>query len=104
MIRRSGIFLLLLLISSLSLFGQEKRALLIGIGKYAPETGWHQIGGNWYYLWTALGSESTLTSYDENGKVTSTTTKTEYWGGYSSKCWVDCYWIGADGICFNSCG
>lgn len=66
---------------------------------YAAETGWHQIGGNWYYLWTALGSESTSTSYDENGKVTSTTTKTEYWGGYSSKCWVDGYWIGADGIC-----
>ena len=46
MIRRSGIFLLLLLISSLSLFGQEKRALLIGIGKYAPETGWNQIHGD----------------------------------------------------------
>ena len=43
---RLGIFLLTLLISSLSLFAQEKRALLIGIGKYAPETGWHQIHGD----------------------------------------------------------
>lgn len=43
---RLGIFLLTLLISCLSLSGQEKRALLIGIGKYAPETGWHHIHGD----------------------------------------------------------
>ncbi len=44
--RLTGIFLLLTIISGSSLFGQEKRALLIGIGEYAPETGWHQIHGD----------------------------------------------------------
>ena len=44
--RLTGILLLLFLLSSYSLFGQEKRALLIGVGEYAPETGWHQIHGD----------------------------------------------------------
>ena len=43
--RLLGIFLFLIIMSS-SLFAQEKRALLIGIGEYAPETGWHQIHGD----------------------------------------------------------
>ena len=44
--RLPGIFLLLLIMSCYSLLGQEKRALLIGVGEYAPETGWHQIHGD----------------------------------------------------------
>ena len=32
--------------SNLTLLAQERRALLIGIGKYAQETGWHQIHGD----------------------------------------------------------
>ena len=43
--RLLDIFLFLIIMSS-SLFAQEKRALLIGIGEYAPETGWHQIHGD----------------------------------------------------------
>ncbi len=44
--RLPGIFLLLMIMSCYSLPGQEKRALLIGVGEYAPETGWHQIHGD----------------------------------------------------------
>ena len=44
--RFAGVILSVLLIGSISLSAQEKRALLIGIGQYAPETGWHQIHGD----------------------------------------------------------
>lgn len=34
------------MMSNLTLFGQEKRALLIGIGEYAQDSGWHSIHGD----------------------------------------------------------
>ena len=43
---RLCIFGILILLSNLTLFGQEKRALLIGIGQYAQDTGWHSIHGD----------------------------------------------------------
>ena len=39
-------FLFLLLLSCSVSFAQTKRALVIGIGKYAPGTGWHSINGD----------------------------------------------------------
>ena len=43
---RWSIFLSVLLLCSYSLSGQEKRAILIGIGDYGQDTGWHQIHGD----------------------------------------------------------
>lgn len=41
-----GIIVAVALLNSFSLPAQEKRALLIGIGQYATESGWHQIHGD----------------------------------------------------------